>query len=698
MAIDVSVPRSETARLPLGLGRLAAVPAWIGLAGIVGASFMLRLVAALGHATPLYFPDEYIYSAIARSLAEHGRPLIRGASAHFPALLEPLLAAPFWLPGDPELAYRLTQAENALAMSLAAVPIYLLARRLGLGTRWALAAGALTVASPDLFFSSFLLADPIAYTIALFAIYAGVRAFSNPSRTAQAVFLACAGLATFARVQYVVLPVAFLVAALIVEHGFRAAVSRYRFMLGVLAMPLVGSLALGPTGLLGYYSGVAELGIRPGAIAHWIATDSMLLAYSAGWVIVPGAVVALWFGLMCPRTREEGAFVALTLAYAGTLFVEAGLYASNGSSRFQERYLMTLLPLALPAFCLYLKRGAPCRRVVAVIALALIALSARVPLSGYTIGDGKQDSPFLLAVFRLEKAVGIDTGSLTVAVLVAGLSVLAIAVAYRIRIAPVAVAAALFFVGASSVGAVAFDHHVATSVRRDYLPADARWIDHARLGPTLLIQTPATPHARAHEELFWNTSLEDVLFLDGATGIDAFGSKISRLREDGAMTVGGRPIRKPFAISNHAVRAQFRGALRVAAGNDYELWRPLSTPRMTMFVGGLYHDSWLSQSGNVKVFPAPNGRVDGTLRFLVWLPKGTEPTRVVFRTPGYERVVVVRPLEKRLLSFRARSRGVWKLRWLTKRPGYLGDGRPISVQAATPTFSGLFCGTPSLRA
>ena len=60
--------------------RVAAVPARLVLAGIVAASFAVRFVMALGHSTPLYFPDEYIYSAISRSLAEHGRPLIRGAA------------------------------------------------------------------------------------------------------------------------------------------------------------------------------------------------------------------------------------------------------------------------------------------------------------------------------------------------------------------------------------------------------------------------------------------------------------------------------------------------------------------------------------------------------------------------------------------------------------------------------------------
>ena len=36
----------------------------------------------------------------------------------------------------------------------------------------------------------------------------------------------------------------------------------------------------------------------------------------------------------------------------------------------------------------------PAKHAVALIAIGLIALSARVPLSGYTVSDAKQDSPF----------------------------------------------------------------------------------------------------------------------------------------------------------------------------------------------------------------------------------------------------------------------------------------------------------------
>ena len=70
----------------------------------------------------MYFGDEYLYAALGRSLAETGRPLVRGQAAQFPALLEPLLTAPAWLVGDVGIAYHLAQMIGALAMSLAACP------------------------------------------------------------------------------------------------------------------------------------------------------------------------------------------------------------------------------------------------------------------------------------------------------------------------------------------------------------------------------------------------------------------------------------------------------------------------------------------------------------------------------------------------------------------------------------------------
>jgi len=689
VAVDLSFPRPE------GLTRAAAVPARLLLAGIVAVSFGLRFAAALVHTTPLYFPDEYIYGSIARSLAETGRPLIRGHSAHFPAMLEPLLAAPFWLTHDPTVAYRLTQAENALAMSLAAIPVYLLVRRLGGGSWPALAAGALTVASPDLFFASFVLADAIAYPLVLGAIYLGVCALSEPTRRLQIGFAVLAGLATFTRVQYVFLPVVFIVAALVVESGsVRTVWRRFRLSLGLYAAPLLLVAVLGPKRLLGYYSGVADLGVKPSAIGHWLGTDALLLAYSAGFALVPGALVGLAYALRRPRTRDENAFAALAVGALLAIFVEASLYAASGTDRFQERYLMVLPPLVLPAFALWLRRNRPGARVAALLGLGLVALAARVPLSGYTISDSKQDSPFLLAVFRLEKGIGIGTGSLVVALLASALALLGAAVCYRAFLARWAIGATILAAAFVSLGAVAFDAHVVRSVRTSLLPPDARWVDHAGLGGVSMIQTPATLHAAVNEQLFWNLSLKHLYFLDDASPIDAFGSERVRAARDGRLVSKGRTLRGPLLISNYAVRVKLSGAVAVGHGPNYDLYRALGTPRFALFAGGLYQDGWLSASGHMTVWPAQNGRVRGVLTLPLSLPPKprSETTTLQLRGPGVTRNVTVHPGQSIVVRLKVSHRGPWTLSFRTKRPGYLSDGRPISVMAQMPTFAGIYCG------
>ena len=673
---------------------MATVPVRLVLGGIVAASFLVRYVAALGHTTPLYFPDEYIYSGIARSLAQSGRPLIRGSSAHFPAMLEPLLAAPFWLTNDPALAFRLTQAENALAMSLAAVPVYLLVRRLG-GDAWAaLAAAALTVVSPDLFFSSFVLADAIAYPLVLGAVYLGVCALAEPSRRLQLGFAALAVLATFARIQYVFLPLVFVAASLVVERGsVRRVWKRFRLSVLLYAAPLAFAAVLGPKRLLGYYSGVADLHVRPGEIAHWLGTDAMLLAYAAGFALVPGAVVGIALALWKPISREESGFAALSVGLLLGLFAEAALYATNGSDRFQERYLMVLLPLVFPAFVVWLQRGRPAKPAVALVAVGLLALSARVPLSGYTVSDFKQDSPFLMGVFRLEKAVGVGDGSLAIALGAAVLACLAVAAAFKKQFVWVAVGATIVASCAVSLGAISFDHHVVRTVRATYLPPDARWVDHADVGDATLIQTPATPHARAHEQLFWNSSLTRLAFLDQASPIDAFGRPHVTVADDGRLLLGGKTMRGPLAISNFAVRARLTGAVPVATGADYELWRPAGTPRMALFVGGLYHDGWLSPAGHLTIYPAANGRVTGTLRLPLSLPAATKPTTLHLEGSDVDRRVVVAPGKSIVVTVPVSHRGPWTLSWHSNRIGYLQpDDRPISVQGGMPSFGGSYRG------
>jgi hypothetical protein len=636
------------------------------LAGIVGLSAVIRFVLALAHPTPLLFADEYIYSTLAHGLATTGHPTIRGEAASFPALLEPVLTAPFWLFGDAGVALRLTQALNAIAMSLAAVPAYLIARKLGLSSRFSLASAGLAVLTPAFFYVAYVLGEPIAYPLVLGAVYAGMCVLTEPTRKNQLAFIALAGLATFARIQFVVLPLAFLGAALIARPRFRG----IRLTLGLFAL---GGLALAVKGL-GYYAGVRDLSLDPAGLMHWVGVDAMLLAYSGGWLLVPGALVAL----ATPRGRAERAFASLTVFLALGLLGEAALYAANSElaagGRFQERYLFTLLPLLVPAFGLSLRRAGRARLAVLTLSALLIALSARFPLSGWTDEHGRMDSPFLMGVFRLEKAVGYANGSLIVAVAVALLAAGATAVAYRPSAWPSALAVVAVLLGAVGLAAWTLDAKYSQRARATYFPADARWVDHAQLGDVTVVNTPGSGRELTLEQMFWNRSTKRLVRLRHAESPDVFSVPQVRIRRDGALLVEGRPLRTALLMNEYAVTAELRGAESVAATPLFELWKPIGTPRLRMLAGGRFFDGWLANSGYVRVWGSP-----GSLRLRLSLPDRAPATRLVFRARGLRRTVEVAPGSTRVVTFEVPA-GVWTLRW--KGPlNYLPDGRPVSARA-----------------
>ncbi len=337
----------------------------------------------------------------------------------------------------------------------------------------------------------------------------------------QVAFVVVAGLAAFARIQYAVLPIAFLAAALLVERG---RVRRYWPTFALLALPVLGVVALGPSRVLGYYTQVPHANVPVLAALKWAAIDTMMLAYSAGWILIPGAIVGLALALVRPRTRIERAFGAMALFLAGGIFVEAAVYAARGATRYQERYLFTLLPLVALAFGLYVKRGWPHRLTVALVSLAMLLLSVRVPLSGFTAADNKQDSPFLFAVFRLEALLSVGTGTLVVAIAAGILSVLAVALVGRKHAAAIVLSLAGAACVLASLGSFVFDRANAANVRASHLPRDLTWIDRTGLKDVSLVQTLGAPRGRATEQLFWNKSVTRVTLLPGADATDAFGA------------------------------------------------------------------------------------------------------------------------------------------------------------------------------
>jgi hypothetical protein len=649
----------------------------VGLTAVVLGSFALRLIASAAHPVPRYFPDEYVYTAIARSLGAGHAPAVRGAPAHFPALLEPLLAAPLQALFAPGLAYRLTQCENALLMSLAAVPVYLLARRLTLSARYSLACAVFAVAIPDLLYASYTLSDPVGYPLALAAIAAGVAALDRPTRRTQLLFLAFAFLATFARVQYVVLPVAFLAAAAMLDR--RRIVRTQRLPLVLLGVPAVAVLAAGSSRVLGYYSHAAHLHVGT-ALLRWAATDLFLLSLVAGVVLVPGALAAL----VRPRGRTEAAFAAFAAVFAAGLLFEAALYASNGSARFQERYLFSLLPLVPVAFGLYVKHGRPLRTPVTVLSVLLFALIARVPLSGYAEALGKTDSPFLFAVFRLERAIGTANGSLVVAVVAALAAAGAIAVAHRGG-ARFAMGATIALAALMSVGAIVNDASNAQEVRDTYLPADPSWVDSVGLREVTLVQTAGSPQDRAAEQLYWNRSITHEALLGPARPTDIYPAPEIRVGRDGSLT----GVRGNLLFQRYAATARFSNATLVARAGTFSLYRSDATPRLSLLERGRYSDGWLARSGRLQVWPDASGRTHGTLSFTLSLPPGKQPATVRFGKVHYR----LEPGGATTVTYTIDARGPWSLPFASDGGSFLEDLRAVSVQSTPPVLHRI--GAPS---
>jgi len=684
VAVDAAVSRAEpeVAPRPLVLQRAAAVPTWVWLTGIVVASFGGRLLAALGRVAPFYLPDEYIYPSLARGFAEHGRPLIRGVSVHFPALLEPLVTAPVWLvTKNPETAWRLTQAVHAAEISLAALPAYLLARRVGLPRWLGLGTAALAVAVPDAVYAGSMLADPLAYPLVLGTLCAGVWVAADATRRAQLAFVVLAALTVLARIQFAVVPVAVVLGAVAADR-FRVVTTLKRLWPSLLLLggsPVLLFATLGHDRVLGVYAHGRHT-LRPFSVLHWVARDAMLLVYSCGWVIVPGALVGLAYALVRPRTRAEIAFAVTTILLAGALLLEASQIADTDSQRFQERYLFALVPLLGIAFGLYVQRGLPQRVPVALVAAGLLLVAARIPLSGYAAAHNKDDSPTLWAVLRLESLVTTGNGALAVALIAAALSGLAALVAARKVPAALAVAAAVAACCALSAGATSFDSKTSHLLRRT-LPPDLSWVDHARLGAVDLVAPPGARKEQSWEQLFWNHSVKRLLLL-GSPSIDQFASQRVRVAADGRMLVDGRVLRRPLLVQTYASTVEFTGAKRVGHELIFDLYRPVGTPRLRLLAAGRYADGWLAPRGAITVWSARGG----TLTLRLSLPKRTQATPMVFTADGVHRTVRVRPGTHLLLTFLVPGKGAWSLHYGTSRPGYLSNERAVSVVADTLRF------------
>jgi hypothetical protein len=688
MGVAASLPR-RAARRRARLSVFTRVGAVHGLVAVCLASFVARAVAALAKATPIYFPDEYMYAELGRSLAESGRPLVRGAESSFPALLQPLLTAPAWALGDVADGYRLVQLLGALAMSLAAVPVFFLAVRLGLGRGLALALAALAVLFPSVLYSSWVLAEPFAYPLLLAALYAATVALSERDRRAGLAFVFLAGLAALGRAQFAVLPVCFFLAVLALGIRGRAVKRELRSQ----ALPLL--LFAGPLAVLvalpraaGMYGGILNLDLGPAGLAQRLGTNAMGLMYASGWILVPGACLGLVLALGRARSRSELAFGTLTASLTAALLLQASLYGDI--DLIQERYTFYAAPLLALSFGLWVTRGWPLRRAHALLALGALTLSVAVPLAGYVAALGKIQSPFLFAGAYLEEKLGeAGTPSLLIAITVGALSLASIGASrlrQQVRTATV-VSLALAFCAAASAGAALFDNGNANRVRAAFLPAERSWVDRTGLRDVTLLQGFARRTETA-AQLFWNRSVDRLLLLPDGVRPDSFSAATTRVGPDGALTADGRPVAEPLLVDEWGSVVELRGATAVASAPSFRLWKPAGLPRLAFRFAGYFRDGWLAPRGQVSLWPATlGGRVEGTVRFAVTAPADLPaPATLRVSAPGQKSLALtLAPGASRSFVLPVCAQGQWHATLQIDRSAYDG-GRFISLRSTRPRF------------
>jgi hypothetical protein len=599
---------TETRPKTVELARFAS-PMWV-LSAMVVASAAVRALVALRHALPRYFPDEYVYQSLSRSIS-HGHLSVHSRPAHFPALLEPILAAPIWRLFPITTAYHLVQLENAVIGSLVVVPVYFLARELRLPRGYSYLCCLYAVALPAFVATAFIVTDFVAYPLALGSVLMGVRALTRPSWRRQLLFLGLAALTVFARTQYFVFVPAYLVAAAVVDG--RRMPRKHLFTIAAIA-PAVG-VAL--VGALGYYN-IGRNSFDP-AIATWIPLEGFLLAVAAGVVIVPGAIA----GIIRPGDRTRASFGALAAAFALMLMAEVAVIGAQ-EGQFRERYLFAILPLVAVAFGIYLERRRPHGWVVLGVSVALAVAAARLPLANYATNAKLSDSQTLLAADWLQDHWSAGSSSLFYALLFTFGAAAACLGALRKGTAYVAVPAVLLAMAATTVVATKYDRE-RDAANRPFFPKDLSWIDHTVPGGEVTaIATPGGQFVSLLEELFWNPRVTREVVAPDAIGSDPYAREPLIVGHDGTLTNVGRYFL--FDLSGSA--ATFANATLLGSHQTYRLYRAeAGGARVRTYVGGLLVIGWSMPDGVINAFPTPSRRA--TIALTLSLPSALRRTQHV---------------------------------------------------------------------
>jgi hypothetical protein len=500
------------------------------VAAIAVLSALVRFGVALCVHTPIFYPDEYLYTALSRAIADGRFAEIRGG--HIPlrattAYLGPVLWAPMWLLAGVGVAYRLCQALGSVAFATAAFPAYALARRIGITGRGAASAALLTVAVPSGIFTSMLLSEPYAYPLFLLAVLAWVEAISAPTVARQigAVLLGL-GLSAAGGLQFL-----YFVPACLAAYLFLGASSARSYLVRAAIV-----LACAAYLVHAVEARFVRVSYPLETLGSWFLVNLFVFAIGAGWVVVPGGFVGL-ARLMKAGDRRSRAFALLTMFLLGAMLLEATVWSASGQGVY-ERFAFYGAPLVVVAFVWAVESGSLVKRDVAVVAYLGAAGAALLPALQPLHDAGKDHAPTLQALSRF--AYGGGTGAVVWAPILAGLALFAAWQSARSGWSLVVLAATIC-IAISAGSSLAYVQLKPTSITPHV---------HAPSGSALVVWSGANRFFLM-KTLFWNPRITRVLVLGPGGAPDDFPFTQAALSLNrGLETPSGTALPGPYVFTS----------------------------------------------------------------------------------------------------------------------------------------------------
>jgi hypothetical protein len=635
------VARSEHAPARPGWTReraaaaVAAVPMAAWVTALVAVSTIARYFVARGIEAPFIFQDELLYSELAKGLGTSGHfalrdvPGLAGISPVYPTLISPAYAIFDSIPH----AYGAVKAINALLMSLAAVPAYLIARRL-VGPWPALLAAALAVAIPDLLLTGTVMTENAFYPAFLLWFLLLVRMLERPTILSQVAVFGALLLAYETRSQAVALVPALVTALLLMIVAEALAAPRRREAAWERARAYWPTWGILATGALLFV--VVEIGIRGrsvsaslfktyaalgsvhytfGGVAKWFLYHLGELDLVTGVIPFAAFIVVVCAAFVRPSTPALRAFALAGVAASFWIVLVVAAFASSpytGGQRLEERndfYVMPIFLTALVVWAVWLAGRLP--RASAVAATVAAAAVALVPVTSFLNANALTDAFGLVAIWwpQMHNSIPLDWVMPLLLLLAIAAAALFLLVPARLALVlPVLVLALLAFANREANNLVA--PAGANSLHGGIQVADENWIDRVVGGDAQVaaIFTNARPPQTLWLNEFFNRSIGPVYNVAGQ--VDGLPQQTVAVEpQSGRLLVAGvTPLRAQYVLTD---TSQFLRGTPVAedAGAGMRVYRVGGVVREVASLSGVYGDAWSGPAVSFTARDCHGGRL-----------------------------------------------------------------------------------------